>query len=103
MTLCGVRNVPFNMQEAWGRLVLYDACSLGVSGVPGPGPGPRHGRATDRTTAFKAFMRMLRALVRVASHDVEAFAARRSHSVRPCRGHPRRRRPTSPPKSGYRH
>ena len=97
------RDLGRAVQEAWGRLVLYDACSLGVSGVPGPGPGPRHGRATDRTTAFKAFMRMLRALVRVASHDVEAFAARRSHSVRPCRGHPRRRRPTSPPKSGYRH
>lgn len=91
------------VQELVGRLVLYDACSLGVSGVPEPAAGPRHARATDRTDAFKAFMRMLRALVRRAAHDVEAFAARRSHSVRRGRGHPRRKRPKSPPKSCYRH
>lgn len=97
------RDLGRAVQEAWGRLVLYDACSLGVSGVPGPKPGPRHGRATDRTAAFKAFMRMLRALVRRAAFDVEAFAARQSHSVRRCRGHPRRRRASSPPRSGYRH
>ena len=91
------------VQELWGRLVLYDACSLGTSGIPHPARGTAHERATDRTTAFKAFMRMLRAMVRRAAHDVEAFAARRSHSVRPCRGHPRRRRSKSPPRSGYRH
>lgn len=91
------------VQEMWGRLVLYNACSLGTAGVPDPPPGPVRARATDRTTAFKAFMRMLRASVRRASFDVEAFAARHSHCVRPGRGHPRRRRPASPPKSGYRH
>lgn len=90
-------------QEAWGRLVLYDACSLGVSDVPEPGPGDRHERATDRTDALKAFMDMLRSMVRRPAHDVEAFAARRSHSVRRGRGHPRRRRPKSPPKSCCRH
>ena len=93
------------VQEAWGRLVLYNACSLGVSGVPAPPRGRRHARATDRTTAFKAFMRMLRALVRAAggAFDVEAHCSRHSHSVRPGRDHPRRRRRASPPKSGYRH
>ena len=97
------RDLGRAVQEAWGRLVLYDACSLGTSGIPHPARGTAHERATDRTTAFKAFMRMLRAMVRRAAHDVEAFAARRSHSVRPCRGHPRRRRSKSPPRSGYRH
>ena len=91
------------VQEVLGRLVLYDACSLGTSGVPGPAPGPRHARATDRTDAFKAFADMLRSMVRRDAHDVEAFASRRSHSVRPGRGHPRRRRLRSPPRSCCRH
>ena len=91
------------VQEVLGRLVLYDACSLGTSSVPGPAPGPRHARATDRTDAFKAFADMLRSMVRRDAHDVEAFASRRSHSVRPGRGHPRRRRLRSPPRSCCRH
>ena len=90
-------------QELWGRLILYDACSLGVSGVPEPQEGPKHARAANRTDAFKAFMRMLRSKVRRTAYDVEAFAARMSHSVRPKRGHKRRSRPKSPPKSCYRH
>ena len=91
------------VQEVWGRLVLCDACSLGVEGVPERRPGTRHARATDRSDAFKAFMAMLRHLVRRAVFDVEAYAARRGHSVRPGRSHPRRRRPKSPPKSCCRH
>ena len=91
------------VQELWGRLVLHDACSLGVSGVPAPAPGPGRARATDRAAALKAFARMLRSLVRGGSFDVEAHAARHSHSVRRGRGHPRRRRPKSPPKSCGRH
>ena len=91
------------VQEVWGRLVLCDACSLGVAGVPEPAPGPSHARATDRSDAFKAFMAMLRHMVRRAAFDVEAYAARRSHSVRPGRSHPRRKRPKSPPKSCCRH
>lgn len=90
-------------QELWGRLVLYDACSLGVSGVPEPQRGRKHARATNRTDAFKAFMRMLRSMVRRVAYNVEAFAARMSHSIRPDRGHKRRPRPKSPPKSCYRH
>jgi len=90
-------------QEIWGRLVLYNACSLGVSGVPEPQRGKKHPRATNRADAFKAFMRMLRSKVRRIAFNVEAFAARMSHSVRPNRGHKRRSRPKSPPKSCYRH
>ena len=91
------------VQELWGRLVLYDACSLGASRVPGPASGPAHPRATDRAAAFRAFMAMLRSLVRRAAFDVEACAARLSHSVREGRGHPRRKRPKSPPRSQHRH
>ena len=91
------------VQELWGRLVLYDACSLGTSGVPEPAPGPKRLRATDRTAAFKAFMRMLRDLVRARRLDVAAFAARHAHSVRVGRSHRRRKRPKSPPKSCGRH
>ena len=91
------------MQEAWGRLVLYDACSLGTAGVPDPPSGPKHERATDRSDAFKAFMDMLRCRVRRVAHDVEAHAARRSHSVRGGRCRPRRRRPKSHPRSCCRH
>lgn len=91
------------VQELWGRLVLYDACSLGTSGVPEPAPGPKRLRATDRAAAFKAFLRMLRDLVRARRLDVAAFAARHSHSVRPGRSHERRKRPKSPPKSCGRH
>lgn len=90
-------------QELWGRLLLYDACSLGTAGVPEPAPGPRHPRATDRAAAFKAFLRGLRSLVRAGSFDVEACCARMSHSVRRGRSHERRRRPKSPPRSQHRH
>ena len=90
-------------QELWGRLVLYDACSLGTAGVPEPAPGPRRPRATDRAPAFKAFLRMLRSLVGRVAFDVEACAARMSHSVRRGRSHERRKRPKSSPRSQYRH
>ena len=91
------------VQELWGRIVLYDACSLGTSGVPEPADGPVHTRAADRASALKCFARMLRSLVRRAAFDVEACCARMSHSVRRGRGHPRRKRPKSPPRSQYRH
>lgn len=97
------RDLSRAVQELWGKLVLYDACSLGAADVPEPGPGPRHPRATDRTAALKAFARMLRHLVRRASFDVEACVARLSHSVREGRSHVRRKRPKSPPKSQCRH
>ena len=97
------RDLNRAVQEVWGRFVLYNACSLGASGVPEPQRGKKHQRATNRTDAFKAFMRMLRHKVRRAAYNVEAFATRMSHSVRPNRGHKRRSRPKSPPKSCYRH
>ena len=71
--------------------------------MPAPAPGPALPRATDRAAAFKAFQRMLRSLVRRAAFDVEACAARFSHSVRRGRSHERRKRPKSPPRSQYRH
>ena len=85
------RDLARAVQELWGRLVLYDACSLGTSGVPAPARGGAHARATDRADAFRAFAAMLRDAVRRRSFDVEAFAARRSHSVRPGRPGPKRR------------
>ena len=97
------RDLSRAAQELLGKLVLYDACSLGTSGVPEPAPGPAHPRAADRTAALKCFARMLRSLVRRSAFDVEACCARMSHSVRRGRGHPRRKRPKSPPKSRYRH
>lgn len=91
------------VQELWGKLVLYDACSLGASGVPEAGRGSKHQRRTDRTHALKAFARMFRKRVRREAFDVEACAARASHSVRRGRSHERRKRPKSPPRSQHGH
>lgn len=86
-------------QEAWARLVLFDACSLGASGVEGPAPGRRHRRAVDRTVAFKLVMTLLRGTAVV----VEAVCARHSQPVRPGRSFRRRRRPQAPPSFSRRH
>lgn len=87
-------------EEVWGRLTLYNACSLGT------GPALRRGRrgrtrrrAPDLTTAFKAMLR----LIRGRDVDVEAVCARHTHVVEGGRHFARRKRTRSPPRLGYRH
>ena len=47
--------------EVWGRLILYNACSLGARGALARRlRGARRRRARDLTTAFKAMLRMIR-------------------------------------------
>ena len=81
-------------QEVHGRLVLYNACSLGTSGVPIPEPGDKHERATDVTTAFTAMMALLRG--RDDDVDVEGVAARCTHAVEEGRSNPRKKRMCRP-------
>ena len=81
-------------QEVHGRLVLYNACSLGTSGVPIPEPGDKHERATDVTTAFTAMMVLLRG--RDDDVDVEGVAARCTHAVEEGRSNPRKKRMCRP-------
>ena len=64
-------------QETWARLVLYNACSYGVSGLRPPWAGRKRGRAVDRTNAFKAFLEK----VRGRDVDVEAAAERFTHAL----------------------
>ena len=86
--------------EVWGRLVLYNACSLGTRGsLARRLRGARHRRARDLTTAFKAMMELLR-----GGHvDVEAVCARHTHAVVGGRSFGRRPRNKSPARRGYRH
>ena len=86
------------VQEVLGRLVLYNACSLGTSGVPRPKPGPKFERAIDVTPAFKAMMVLLRG----EDSDVEGVASRHTHAVEPGRSNPRRKRTKRPPCFKYR-
>ena len=86
------------VQEVLGRMVLYNACSLGTSGVPRPKPGPKFERAIDVTTAFKAMMVLLRG----EDADVEGVASRHTHAVEPGRSNPRRKRTKRPPCFKYR-
>jgi hypothetical protein len=47
--------------EAWGRLILYNACSLGARGVLArKSRGAKRKRARDLTTAYKGMLRMIR-------------------------------------------
>jgi len=85
-------------QEVLGRLVLFDACSLGTSGVPIPEPGPVHERATDVKTAFKAMTRLLRG----EDADVEEVASKSTHAVEEGRQNPRKKRLVRPTCFKYR-
>ena len=89
------RDYSMLCQEVLGRMVLYNACSLGTSGVPRPrtGSGPDGGgRATDVTMAFKSMM----ALLRGEDADVEGVAARHTHATGDARRNPRRKRAPRP-------
>jgi hypothetical protein len=86
--------------EVWGRLILYNACSLGASrALSGRRRGTKHKRARDLTTAFKGMLRMIRG----RSVDLEAVAARHTHVVEGGRHFRRRPRNKSPARRGYRH
>jgi hypothetical protein len=86
--------------EAWGRLTLYNACSLGTrAALSRRRRGRTRRRAPDLTMAFRAMLRMLRGL----DVDVEAVVGRHSHVDRGGRHFDRRKRNRSPPKVGYRH
>ena len=85
-------------QEFWGSVVCYNVCSMGSKGIPEPGPGPKRDRATDKAVAFRGMRRkMLGCTV-----DLEAVCERFSHSVRPGRKAPMRKRPQRPPGFAYR-
>ncbi|MBR3384504.1 MAG: IS4 family transposase [Atopobiaceae bacterium] len=86
--------------EAWGRLILYNACSLGARGALARRlRGTRHRRARDLTTAYKGMLRMIRG----ADVDLAAVCARHTHVVEGGRHFERRARNKSPARRGYRH
>ena len=86
--------------EFWGRLILYNACSLGTrAALSRRRRGRTRRRAPDLTTAFKAMLRLLRG----EDVDVEAVVERHSHVVEGGRHYARRKRTRSPPRMGYRH
>ena len=79
-------------QEVLGRLILFNVCSLGTTGVPVPEPGPKHERATDVKSAFEAMSELLRH----GEADVEEAAERHTHPVETGRSNPRRKRAARP-------
>lgn len=79
-------------QEVLGRLILFNVCSLGTTGVPIPEPGPKHERATDVKSAFEAMSELLRH----GEADVEEAAERHTHPVETGRSNPRRKRAARP-------
>ena len=85
-------------QEFWGSVVCYNVCSMGSKGIPEPGPGPKRDRATDKAVAFRGMRRKILG----CTVDLEAVCERFSHSVRPGRKAPMRKRPQRPPGFTYR-
>lgn len=86
--------------EAWGRLILYNACSLGASrALSGRGRGDKHRRARDLTTAYKGMLRMIRG----TPVDLDAVSGRHTHAAVGGRHFDRRPRNKSPARRGYRH
>ena len=63
-------------QEVWGRMVLFNACSLVESSLPGPRAARSRERRADRTLAFKLTMEALRG----AEVDVAACCAGRDQA-----------------------
>ena len=86
--------------EAWGRIILYNSCSLATRRMLAERlRGERRRRARDLATAFKGMVRA----VRGASVDLDAVCARHTHVVAGGRHFARRPRNKSPAKCGYRH
>lgn len=103
--VCGLRDPRTRdydraRMEVWGRLILFNACSLGTrDAVSRRHAGRRRERAPDLKTSFKGMRRALRG----AAVDLAAVAARCAHSVPPTgRHYGRRRRNRSPAKLGHR-
>ncbi len=88
-------------EEVWGRLTLYNVCSLGTRAErQRTHRGRKHKRAPDLTMAFKAMLRLIHGVKKV---DVEAVTKRNTHVVEGDRHFDRRKRNRSPPRLGYRH
>ena len=86
--------------EVWGRIILYNACSLGTGkALSRRLRGTARRRARDLTTTYKAMME----LPRGGSVDLGAVCARHTHVVAGGRHFGRRPRNKSPARSGYRH
>ena len=86
--------------EAWGRLILYNACSLGARGVLArKSRGAKRKRARDLTAAYKGMLRMIRG----AEVDLDAVSGRHTHVLIGGRHYDRRPRNKSPARRGYRH
>jgi len=86
--------------EVWGRLILYNACSLGTrKALSRRHRGAKRKRARDLTTAFKAMMELMRG----RDVNLEAVCARHTHVVVGGRHFGRRARNKSPARRGYRH
>ncbi|MBR3384978.1 MAG: transposase [Atopobiaceae bacterium] len=103
--VCGLRDPRTRdydraRMEVWGRLILFNVCSLGTrDALASSHAGRRLRRAPDLKTSFKGMRRAMRGVV----VDLAAVASRCTHSVPPAgRRYPRRRRNRSPAKLGHR-
>lgn len=86
--------------EAWGRVILFNCCSLGTArALSKRSRGPRRKRRRDLTTAFKGMLRRIRG----GEADLGAVCGRHTHVEIGGRSFERRRRNKSPASRGYRH
>ena len=87
--------------EFWGRLILYNACSVGSSRALARGgrKGRKHVRPADVTTAFKGMMRILRGI----KVRLEEVCAKNTHVAEPGRHFARKEIRKSNHGLGYRH
>ena len=80
--------------EAWGRLILYNACSLGARGALARRlRGTGHRRARDLTTAYKGMLRIIRGRTSTSPPSARATrtSSRAGATSRGGRGTSRRR------------
>lgn len=98
--------------EAWGRIILFNCCSLATSRILSKrGRGRRHKRSRDLTTAFKGMLDKIRGKRKKLfgrgegrrKANLERACARHTHAVIGGRHFERRRRNKSPASRGYRH
>ena len=98
--------------EAWGRIILYNCCSLATTRILSKrGRGKKLKRARNLTHAFKGMLRKIRRKVRKRlgrargkrKMDLEWACSRHTHAVIGGRHYDRRKRNKSPASRGYRH